>query len=124
MPVPKKKSPKRRKRDFKFLSRAATRLSFTGAMVQGRRLIPDTGFTFEATPDKKVVLLKKRRGRDIAAIECECGLEGGNCRPAILDSGEIGEYLACIPDSGCGTSGLFCFLRLEFPSGLILRFQM
>lgn len=105
-----------------FLSIAATRISFTGGTVVERRLLHDTGYTFE--PGEKAVALKNRSGGTTATITCECALEGGNCGVAIFNPGGPDEFAACVPDQGCGSSGLFCFMQVAFGVGVTLRFKM
>jgi hypothetical protein len=112
------------RQEFDFLSVAATRLSFPGAKVQGRRVIADPGFTFEEDSDGKTIFLRNNGGGTEAGITCECALEGGGCTPVILNPGDIDESAVCLPDGGCGSSGLFCFMDFAFSTGTTLRFRM
>ncbi len=113
--------------DEKFLSLAATRLSFTGGTIQERRLIPAEGYSLEENPDTPGSVMLRRRAGGAGggiSVSCTCGLEGGGCVPVIINPGSPDEYAVCLPDTGCGSSGLFCFMDFDFGGGLRLRFKM
>ena len=108
-----------------FLSLAATRIAFDGARIQGRRLVPDDDHVLEQGPDKQTLMLRPRApGGTGVTITCDCALEGGGCTPIIVEPGSPDEYGACVPDSGCGSTGLFCFMDFGFAGGLRLRIAM
>lgn len=112
-------------RDRDFLSVAATRVSFDGARIQARRLIPDDDHVLEPGPDEKTIMLRMRDGGGGpgVAITCDCAAEGGSCVPVIINPGPD-EYGVCLPDSGCGTSGLLCFMDFGLSAGTRLRVMM
>jgi hypothetical protein len=113
------------KEDLDFLKLAATRFAFTGAKVQGGRLIPDPDYRLVRGTKRNTILLRRRAGGGPGVtIGCECGLEGGGCTLVIINPGDIDEYAVCIPESGCGKSGLFCFMDFGFAGGLKVRLAM
>jgi hypothetical protein len=115
----------KKRNDEEFLSLAATSVILPGARVQGRRLVPDRGYRLEQGPDKNTIILLDNNGNDVGGVSCECGLQGGGCATAIINPGEIDEYAVCIPEEGCGTSGLFCFMGFTPAGGqFTLKFKM
>jgi hypothetical protein len=110
--------------DSDYLRLAATRLTVPGASVRGRRLFPDDGYVLEEDREQGVIFLKDQGGGPGVSISCECGLEGGGCVPIVINPGDIDEYGACVPESGCGSSGLFCFMGFDFGGGLAVKVQM
>lgn len=110
--------------DREFLLLAGTRAVLPGARVIGRRLVPDEGHRFEKNPKTKTVILMKDNGTSVGSVGCECGLEGGGCDLVIINPGDIDEYAACVPGSGCGSSGLFCFMDFNFAGGLSFKLAM
>jgi hypothetical protein len=109
--------------DTEFLRLAATRLILPGASIQERRLVPDEGYSLEQDGEQGVIFLKTG-GVGTTTISCQCGLEGGGCKAIVVGEGDIGEYGACVPDSGCGSSGLFCFMSLDFGGGLAVQIKV
>jgi hypothetical protein len=109
-----------------FLSIAATRLSFDGAKIQARRLIPDDDHVLEPGRDEKTITLRMRDGGGGpgVTISCDCAVEGGSCVPVIMNPGGPDEYGVCSPDSGCGSSGLLCFMDFSLSAGTRLRVKM
>ena len=110
--------------DIEFMRLAATRLVVPGASLQERRLIPDAGYTLEEDRKQGVIYLKAGSGGSPTTISCECGLEGGGCVPIVVNPGDIDEYGACIPDQGCGSSGLFCFMGFDFGGGIAVKIKV
>lgn len=107
------------------LRQAGTRLSFRGGEVIGRRLIPESGYTVESGDDQNIAMLKDNGGGTTATVTCDCGLEGGNCVPVTMEPEDgFGKTLTCLPDEGCGSSGLFCFMEVSFTGGQRLEFKM
>lgn len=118
--------PKPTCHDPDFLELAATTFAFEGAKVKGRRLVPNDGYCFERDPKNRdsIALQRRAGGGPGVSVSCSCGLEGGGCTLIIVNEGEIGEYAVCMPDGGCGTSGLFCFMGFGFSGGLRLAVRM
>lgn len=110
--------------DIQYLRLTATRASFDGASIKGRRLVPDEGFTLSEDPERRVLYLQTRGGDLQATISCSCALQGGACDVAVVNPGEIDEYAYCVPVVECGDSGLFCFIEAAFASGPTLKIQM
>ena len=112
--------------DLEFLRLAATRIRFPGASILGSKVVPDEGFSLQEDKARSGVIFLRNDGGGGggASISCSCALEGGGCAPVILDPGGIGESAVCIPDGGCGTSGLFCFMDFDFGGGLTLQVRM
>jgi hypothetical protein len=110
--------------DIDFLRLAATRMRLPGALVLGQRVVADEGFSLEEDRERGVILLKDNNGGGTTTISCTCALEGGGCTPVIVNPGEIDEYAVCVTDSGCGSSGLFCFIDFDFGGGLKIQVRM
>jgi hypothetical protein len=111
--------------DTDFLRLAATRMRLPGASVLGQRVVPDEGFSLAEDKEKGVIFLKDNNGGGgTTTISCTCALEGGGCTPVIVNPGEIDEYAVCLVGSGCGTSGLFCFMDFDFGGGIKLQVRM
>lgn len=110
--------------DIEYLRLTATRVSFEGASIQGRRLVPDEGFTLAEDRERRVAYLRTRGGDLQATISCSCALQGGSCDVAVVNPGAIDEYAVCVPLVDCGDSGLFCFIDTAFVSGPTVRIQM
>lgn len=112
--------------DPEFLRLAATRIRLPGASILGPRVVPDEGFSLHENEDEPGVVFLRNDGGGGggASISCSCALEGGGCTPVIIDAGGIGESAVCLPDEGCGKSGLFCFMDFTFGGGLTLQVRM